>query len=124
MDADTLSLALQQKSAALAARELAVTRRTIYRWCKALNIRRRQYGCPDADLLRHLERSCILQKEIARQFGVSRWTIWRWCRTLGIAHHTTGRFSTGTKGNVPSIHEEMPFGIGIAFEHEDEPWEF
>jgi transposase len=124
MDADTLSLVLQHKSAALAAQELAVSRRTLYRWCKALNISRRQYRCPDAEHLRELERSSILQKEIARQFGVSRWTIWRWCRMLGIAHHTTGRFRRGANRNVPSIHEEMPFGIGIAFEHEDEAGEF
>jgi hypothetical protein len=56
-----------------------------------------------------------LQKEIARAFGVSRWTIWRWCVRFGIAHHTTGHFQ-GTKGNVPQIHEEMPFGIGVLFD--------
>jgi transposase len=120
MDADTLSLALQEKSAALAAQELAVTRGTIYRWCKALNIRRRQYGCPDADHLRELERSYTLQKDIARQFGVSRWTVWRWCRTLGIAHSTNGQFRKGLNRNVPSIHEEMPFGVGVEFERDEE----
>src|SRR5262245_63397878 len=32
------------------------------------------------------------------------------------AHHTTtGRFRKGTKGNLPHIHEEMPFAIGVAF---------
>jgi transposase len=120
MDADTLSLALQEKSAALAAHQLAVTRRTIYRWCKAFNIRRRQYRFPDARLLRQLENSGILQKEIARQFGVSRWTVWRWCRKLGIAHSTTGRFPKGTNRNVPSIHEQMPFGTGVVFEPEED----
>jgi len=37
---------------------------------------------------------------------------------FGIAHHTTGRFRKGTKGNVPHIHEAMPFGIGVLFEEE------
>jgi len=59
-----------------------------------------------------------LQKEIARTFGVSRWTIRRWCQKLGIPHHTTGQFRKGTKGNVPHIHEEMPFGIGVLFGNE------
>jgi hypothetical protein len=45
---------------------------------------------------------------------------WRWCVSFGIAHHTTGRFRKGTKGNVPHIHEEMPFGIGVLFDLEDE----
>ena len=40
--------------------------------------------------------------------------------SFGIAHHTTGRFRKGTKGNVPHIHEEMPFGIGVLFDLEDE----
>jgi hypothetical protein len=26
----------------------------------------------------------------------------------------------GTKGNVPHIHEEMPFGIGVLFEQQTE----
>jgi hypothetical protein len=43
---------------------------------------------------------------------------------LGIAHFTTGRFPKGHNRNVPSIHEEMPFGIGIEIEQEDEVGNF
>jgi transposase len=124
MDAATLSLALQQHSAAQTAQQLAVSRRTIYRWCKTLGIARRTYRCPDIQRLRQLAKHCTLQKEIARQFGVSRWTIWRWCRKLGIAHHTTGQFGKGTSRNVPSLHEGMPFGIGVVFDREDELFNF
>jgi DNA-binding CsgD family transcriptional regulator len=77
MDAATLSLALQQHSAAQIAQRLTVSRRTIYRWCKILGIAQRTYRCPNEQLLRSLENAGILQKEIARQFGVSRWTVWR-----------------------------------------------
>jgi hypothetical protein len=38
MDAATLSLALEQHSAAQTAQQLAVSRYTIYRWCKILSI--------------------------------------------------------------------------------------
>jgi hypothetical protein len=93
-----------------------VSRRTIYRWCKQYGIPRRIYRCPNAELLRRLEENGVLQKEIAGAFGVSRWTIWRWCVSFGIAHHTTGRFRKGTKGNVRHIHDEMPFGIGVLFD--------
>ena len=65
-----------------------------------------------------MEENRVLQKGIARAFGVSRWTIWRWCVRFGIAYHTTGRFRKGVKGNVPHIHEEMRFGIGVLFEEE------
>jgi len=104
----------------MAAAQFAVTPRTIYRWCKTFGISRRTYRCSDIHRLRRLENSCILQKEIARQFCVSRWTVWRWCRKLGIAHHTTGRFIKGLNRNVPIIHEEMPFGIGVALERDEE----
>jgi transposase len=57
----------------------------------------------------------MLQKHIAQEFGVSRWTIRLWCKKFGVAHHTTGRFRKGTKGNMPYIHQEMPFRIGIVF---------
>ena len=116
MDRDTLSIALETNSAALAAQQFAVTPRTIYRWCKTLGISRRIYRCPDPQYLRRLESNGSFQKEIAQTFGVSRWTIRRWCRKLGILHHTTGQFRKGTKGNVPAIHEEMPFGIGVLFD--------
>src|SRR5271166_243942 len=87
-------------------------------------IPRRVYRCPNHELLRRLEGDGILQKDIARTFGVSRWTIARWCRKLGILHHTTGRFRKGTTGNEPHIHEEMPFGIGVAFSDDlDLIWE-
>jgi transposase len=115
MDHATLVDALRDRSAVESAAIFRVTRRTIYRWCKRYGIRRRIYRCPNAELLRRLEENRVLQKKIARTFGVSRWTIWRWCLRFGIAHHTTGRFRKGTKGNVRHIHEEMPFGIGIAF---------
>ena len=118
MDHATLGNALRSTSAAEAAAIFRVNRRTIYRWCKQYGIPRRIYRCPDAELLRRLEENRVLQKEIARAFGVSRWTIWRWCARFGIAHHTTGRFRKGTKGNVPHIHEAMPFGIGVLFEEE------
>jgi hypothetical protein len=119
MDRNTLSLTLATNSAAIAARQFAVTPRTIYRWCETLGISRRIYRCPDEQFLRRLESDGRFQKEIARTFGVSRWTIRRWCQRLGIIHHTTGQFRKGTKGNVPAIHEEMPFGIGVLFEHEE-----
>src|SRR5262245_41790510 len=115
MDQQALTNALTKKSATAVATIFSVSRRTIYRWCKRHGIPRRTYGCPDHQLLRQLEAHCILQKHIARRFGVSRWTIWRWCKKFGIAHHTTGRFRKGTKGNLPYIHEEMPFGIGVVF---------
>src|SRR5262249_42281620 len=115
MDHATLDDALRERSAAEAATLFRVSRRTIYRWCKKHRVRRRIYRCPNSELLRQLEESCVLQKEIARAFGVSRWTIWRWCMRFGIAHHTTGRFRKGTNGNVRHIHDEMPFGIGVAF---------
>jgi len=118
MDHATLVDALRDRSAVEAGAIFRVHRRTIYRWCKQYEIRRRVYRCPNAELLRRLEDERALQKEIARTFGVSRWTIWRWCVRFGIAHHTTGRFRKGTKGNVPHIHEEMPFGIGVAFDDE------
>ena len=120
MDRNTLSLALAHNSAAIAARQFAVTPRTIYRWCETLGISRRVYRCQDQQLLRRLENGGNFQKEIARTFGVSRWTIRRWCRNLGILHHTTGQFRKGTKGNVRAIHEEMPFGIGFVFDNEEE----
>ena len=118
MDHATLGNALRSASAEEAAAIFRVNRRTIYRWCKQCGIRRRVYRCPNPELLRRLEENRVLQKEIARAFGVSRWTIWRWCVRFGIAHHTTGRFRKGVKGNVPHIHEEMPFGIGVLFEEE------
>lgn len=120
MDREGLSLALATNSAAKIARQLAVTPGTVYRWCKTLGLSRRVYRCPNPQLLRRLESEGTFQKDIARTFGVSRWTVWRWCRKLGIAHHTTGQFRKGTKGNIPHIHEEMPFGIGVAFEEQDE----
>jgi len=120
MDRETLSFALANNSAAKAATQFAVTPRTVYRWCKTLGISRRVYRCPNAQLLRRLENGGTLQKEIARTFGVSRWTIRRWCQKLGIPHHTTGQFRKGTKGNVPHIHEEMPFGIGVLFGNEED----
>lgn len=88
---------------------------------KAFGISRRVYGCPNSALLRRLERESILQKEIARIFGVSRWTIRLWCKKFGLIHHTTGQFRKGTKGNLPFIHEEMPFGLGVAF-NDDLDW--
>jgi excisionase family DNA binding protein len=115
MDHATLN-ALRSISAAEAAKLFGVARSTIYRWCKQHGIPRRIYRCPNAELLRQLEHDGVLQKEIARVFGVSRWTIWRWCLRFGIAHHTTGRFRKGTKGNVPHIHEQMPFGVGVLFD--------
>jgi transposase len=115
MDRQTLIESLSNKSAVTVAAIFGVTRRTIYRWCKKYDVPRRVYGCPDRELLRQLEADCILQKHIALRFGVSRWTIRLWCRKFGIAHHTTGQFRRGTKGNMRHIHEEMPFGIGIAF---------
>jgi transposase len=111
----TLIDSLSEKSAVTVAAIFGVSRRTIYRWCKKYDVPRRVYGCPDRELLRQLEANCTLQKHIARTFGVSRWTIRLWCQKFGIAHYTTGRFRRGTKGNVPHIHEEMPFGIGMAF---------
>jgi hypothetical protein len=124
MDHTTLALALSTNSAPIAAAQFAVTPSTIYRWCKTLGITRRTYRCSDIHRLRHLESVGILQKEIARQFGVSRWTIWRWYRKLGLAHHTTGQFPKGVNRNVPIIHEEMPFGIGVAFDREEEEESF
>ena len=119
MDHATLINAFRSTSAVEAATLFRVSRRTIYRWCKQSGIPRRIYRCPNVELLRRLEAERALQKEIARAFGVSRWTIWRWCVRFGIAHHTTGQFRKGTKGNVPHIHEEMPFGIGVLFADED-----
>jgi DNA invertase Pin-like site-specific DNA recombinase len=116
MDREGLSLALATNSATTIARQFAVTPGTVYRWGKALGITRRVYRCPDPQLLRRLENDGHFQKEIARTFGVSRWTIWRWCREFNIAHHTTGQFRKGTKGNLPHIHEEMPIGIGVLFD--------
>ena len=124
MDRAALSLALATNSAAIAALQFAVTPRTIYRWCKSLGISRRVYRCPNTQLLRRLENGGSFQKEIARTFGVSRWTIRRWCRKLGILHHTTGQFRKGTRGNVPHIHEEMPFGIGVLFDRDEELADF
>ena len=124
MDPKTLRLALATNSAISAARQFAVTRSTIYRWCKTLGISRRVYCCPNAQLLRRLENGGSFQKEIARAFGVSRWTVRRWCQRLGILHHTTGQFRKGTRGNVLAIHEEMPFGIGVLFESDDEVFNF
>src|SRR5262249_3399246 len=106
---------LSNQSAATVARNFGVTRRTICRWCKKYEVPRRVYGCPDRELLRHLEADCMLQRYIAMRFGVSRWTIRLWGKKFGIAHHTTGHFRSGTRGNVPHIHEEMPFGTGVAF---------
>lgn len=120
LDREGLSLALATNSAEIIARQLAVTTSTVYRWCKMLGVTRRVYRCPNPQLLRRLESDGNFQKEIARTFGVSRWTVWRWCRKLGIHHHTTGQFRKGTKGNVPAIHEEMPFGIGVLFEEQNE----
>lgn len=40
------------------------------------------------------------------------------CRTH--AHSTTGQLGEGTNRNVQSIHEEMPFGVGVAFERDEE----
>lgn len=119
MDRETLRLALEKNSAAIAARQFEVTPRTVYRWCKALGISRRIYRCPNVQSLRHLENNGTFQREIARTFGVSRWTVWRWCRKLGILHHTTDQFRKGTKGNVTAIHEEMPFGIGVLSDDEE-----
>jgi transposase len=116
MDHATLGNALSNGSAAEAATLLHVHRCTIYRWCKQYGIPRRSYRCPNIELLRRLEDNGVLQKEIAHAFGVSRWTIWRWCVRFGIAHHTSGRFRKGTKANVPQIHEEMPFGVGVLFD--------
>lgn len=115
MDSQTLSQSLSTQSASAVSVALGVNRRTIYRWCKRYRIPRRGYGCPDRQLLHRMEASGVLQKHIARYFGVSRWTIRRWCSKHGIAHHTTGRFRAGTNRNTPEIHEEIPFGIGIAF---------
>jgi len=115
MDQQTLANALTGKSITAVAAIFGVSRRTVYRWCKQHGVRRRAYGCPNRELLRRLEADCTLQKHIAMRFGVSRWTIRLWCKKFGIAHHTTGRFRRGTRGNVPEIHDEMPFGIGIAF---------
>jgi transposase len=115
MDHATLGDALRSTTAAEVSTLFRVSRRTIYRWCKQYGIPRRVYRCPNAELLRRLEEDGVLQKGIARAFGVSRWTIWRWCVRFGIAHHTTGQFRKGTKGNLPHIHEEMPFEIGVAF---------
>ena len=106
MDRETLSNALINTSAASVAALFGVSRRTIYRWFKQHGVPRRVYRCPNPALLRRLDTSGVLQKEIARNFGVSRWTIHRWCRQFGIIHHTTGRFQQGTKGNLPHIHEE------------------
>ena len=115
MDQQTLINALADKSVSAVSAMFSVSRRTIYRWCEKYAIARRTYRCPDHQLLRGLENDGVLQKHIAQQFGVSRWTIRLWCRKFGIAHHTTGRFRKGTRGNVPHIHQEMPFGIGVAF---------
>jgi hypothetical protein len=115
MDYAALACVLKTNSAASAAKMFGVHRRTFYSWCKRLGITRRVYGCPNPGLLRRLEAESTLQRDIARRFNVSRWTIARWCKKLGILHHTTGRFRVGTKGNQPHIHEEMPFGIGVAF---------
>jgi predicted DNA-binding transcriptional regulator AlpA len=122
MDHATLGDTLRNTSAAEAATLSGVCRRTIYRWCKQNGIPRRIYRCPDVQLLRRLEDDGVLQKEIARAFGVSRWTIWRWCVRFGIAHHTTRRFRKGTKGNIPHIHEQMPFGVGVLFDLAED-WE-
>lgn len=116
MDHETLNTALAAASAASVAGHFGVNRRTIYRWCKSLSISRRVYRCPNPPLLRRLEAAGILQRDIARSFGVCRWTVRLWCKKLGIAHHTTGRFRKGTKGNVPQIHEEIPFGVGVLFD--------
>ena len=116
MDYDALNKALSEASAASAAIGFGVTRRTIYKWCKSLGISRRVYRCPNPALLRRLEADCVLQRDIARTFGVCRWTVRLWCKKFHIAHHTTGRFCKGTKGNMPHIHEEMPFGIGVLFD--------
>jgi hypothetical protein len=43
---------------------------------------------------------------------------------LGVAHHTTGQFPKGVNRNVPIIHEEMPFGIGVAFDREEDEESF
>jgi transposase len=115
MDQNALRNALANQSVSAVFGMFSVSRGTIYRWCKKYGIPRRTYGCPDHQLLRSLENEGVLQKHIARRFGVSRWTIRLWCKKLGIPHHTTGRFRKGTKGNLPHIHEEMPFGIGVAF---------
>jgi hypothetical protein len=48
-------------------------------------------------------------KHIARTFGVSRW------KKFGIIRHTTVTSGKAPAVNVPRIHEEMPFGIGMAF---------
>lgn len=115
MDHETLSTWLSDKPVSAVASCCGVHRRTVYRWCRKFGILRRVYRCPDQILLRRLEANCILQKNIAAHFGVSRWTIRLWCKKFGIAHHTTGRFRKGMKGNVSHLHHEMPFGIGIAF---------
>ena len=124
MDAAVLTEALRQNSAAHVARQFGVAVRTVYLWCKRTGIARRTYRCPNLAMLRRLENECLLQKEIARAFGVSRWTIRRWCQRYGIAHSTTGQFRPGTRGNVPAIHEEMPFGIGVLFEEDEEAFNF
>ncbi|HUI13024.1 MAG TPA: hypothetical protein VL048_06090 [Xanthobacteraceae bacterium] len=116
MEYDTLNNALAEASATSVAGYFGVNRRTIYKWCKSLGISRRVYRCPNPALLRRLEADCVLQRDIARTFGVCRWTVRLWCKKAGIAHHTTGRFRKGTKGNMPHIHEEMPFGIGVLFD--------
>jgi transposase-like protein len=120
MDSEALRAQLAEHSVAETAIVFGVNRRTIYRWCKTFGIPRRVYGCPNYELLCQLENEGILQKEIARRFGVSRWTIWSWCKRFGIIHHTTGRFRKGTKGNQSDIHEEMPFGIGVLFDLDDD----
>ena len=119
LDREALTVALARNSAATTARQLAVTPGTVYRWCKTLAFRGVSIAVP-MRLLHRLENGGTLQKEIARTFGVSRWTIRRWCQKLGIPHHTTGQFRKGTKGNVPHIHEEMPFGIGVLFGNEED----
>ena len=115
MDHQTLISSLFEKSAVEVATLFGVAPRTIYRWCKRYGVPRRIYGCPDQELLRQLENCRLLQKHIALRFGVSRWTIRLWCKKFGIAHHTTGRFRQAIRGNMPHIHQEMPFGIGVAF---------
>jgi transposase len=113
MDNHTLVHLLSDKSVPAVATICGVTRRTIYRWCKEHGVARRTYRCPDQKLLRRLEANGILQKHIAATFGVCRWTIRLWCMKFGIAHHTTGQFRKANNRNIPAIHEEMPFGIGV-----------
>src|SRR5262245_37372419 len=115
MDRQTLINSLSDQSAVTAAAMFGVSRRTIFRWCKKYDVPRSVDACPDHELFRRLGADCTLQNHTAMRFGVSRWTIRLWCKKFGIAHHTTGRFRRGTKGNVPHIHEEMPFGIGVVF---------